>query len=129
MRLRADAALDTSRRGATALEGFTSPGLDGGLADLAYHFYEAEAWDKALDYSQRFGERAQALYAPRAAAEHFTRALNAAHHLAVIPRPELYRARGLAYETLGNFEQARPAPPHDPAAPQNPPNTPPPHQI
>ena len=92
---------------AEALEGFTSPGLDGRLADLAYHFYEAEAWDKALDYSQRFGERAQALYAPRAAAEHFTRALNAAHHLAVIPRPELYRARGLAYETLGNFEQAR----------------------
>ncbi len=78
------------------------------LADLAYHFYEAGEWAKALVYAQRAGEKAQSLYAPRAAIEQFTHALEAARWLPErTPRPDLYRARGLAYETLGEFEQAR----------------------
>ncbi len=77
------------------------------LADLAYHFYEAGVWDKALDYSRQVGRRAQALYAPRAAIEHFTHALEAVTHLAIPASVELYRSRGQAYETLGEFEQAR----------------------
>ena len=92
--------------------------LDHGVDDLAYHFAEAEAWDKALAYARRAGERALRLYAPRAAVEQLTRALEAAHRLmrargsasAPVPTPTLaalHRARGRAYETLGDFERAR----------------------
>jgi tetratricopeptide (TPR) repeat protein/DNA-binding CsgD family transcriptional regulator len=92
---------------AEAMEHLYSPVLDAHLADLAYHFYEASAWEQALEYGQHAGEEAQRLYAPRAAVEQFTRALEAAHHLALAPLPTLYRARGQAYETLGAFDQAR----------------------
>lgn len=77
-------------------------------AELAYHFYEAGEWRKALTYGWQAGEKAQTLYAPRAAIEQFTRALTAAQHLASPPSLiALHRRRGLAYETVGEFEQAR----------------------
>lgn len=81
--------------------------LEAHLADLAFHFSEAEAWEQALLYGQRAGEQAQALYAPQAAALHFTRALDATRQLSLTPPASLYRARGLAYEALGDFERAR----------------------
>lgn len=81
--------------------------LDAHLADLAWHVYEAGAWEQALDCSRRVGERARALHAPRAAVEHFTRALGAAWQLTQAPPAALYRSRGLAYWTLGEFERAR----------------------
>ncbi|HEX5505849.1 MAG TPA: AAA family ATPase [Thermomicrobiales bacterium] len=77
------------------------------LADLAYHFAAGEAWAEALDYGARAGERALALYAPRAAAEHFTRALDAAARLDVAPPTHLYRERGQALAMLGEFDRAR----------------------
>ncbi len=77
------------------------------LSDLAYHFYEARDWRKALEYAYRAGEKAIALHAPRTAVEQFSRALEAARHLSLTPPARLYRARGLAYETLGDFERAR----------------------
>jgi DNA-binding NarL/FixJ family response regulator/Tfp pilus assembly protein PilF len=92
---------------AETLERLAAPALDTYLADLAYHFYEAGAWEKALEYGQRAGERAQAMYAPYAAIEQLTRALDAAHHLGRIATPKISLARGQAYETLGEFEQAR----------------------
>jgi tetratricopeptide (TPR) repeat protein len=79
---------------------------DAHLGELAYHSYEAGAWDQALDYSYRVGRQAHALYAPRAAIEHLTRALEAAGRLSMAPPPELYRVRGLAYATLGDFVRA-----------------------
>ena len=85
----------------------SSPLHDAHLADLAYHFYEAGAWEKALEYGQRAGQEAQAMYTSRAAVEQFTRALDAAHHLARSAPPTIYLARGQAYEILGEFEQAR----------------------
>ena len=81
--------------------------MEAHLADLAYHFSEAGVWEKALSYAQRPGKRPRHLYAPRAAIEQFTRALDAASHLTLAPRAALYHARGQAYETLGEFEQAR----------------------
>ncbi len=92
---------------AETMEHLYSSTLEAHLADLAYHFYEAGLWEKALEYAQWAGERAQRLYASRAAIEQFTQALDAAQHLALAPQPTLYHARGQAYETLGNFEQAR----------------------
>lgn len=77
------------------------------LTDLAYQFYEAGFWAKALEYEQRAGEKALALYAPRAAIEHLTHALDAAYQLDVTPPGKVYHARGQAYETLGKFDHAR----------------------
>ena len=69
--------------------------LDAHLEDLAYHYYEAEIWSKALEYEQRAGEKALALYAPHAAINHFTHALSALHHLSgVQPSGKLH---------LGNY--------------------------
>ena len=47
------------------------------------------------------------MYAPRAAAEQFSRALEAARHLAAAVPAALYHARGQAHEMLGEFEAAR----------------------
>jgi DNA-binding CsgD family transcriptional regulator/Flp pilus assembly protein TadD len=77
------------------------------LADLAYHFYEAGAWEKALVYARRAAEQAQSMYAPRAAVEQVTRALDAAQRGSISLPTALYRLRGQAYETLGDFDRAR----------------------
>jgi len=77
------------------------------VVDLVYHSYEAGMWERALDYGRRAGERAQALGAPYTAIEQFTRALDAADKLAAMPDPTLYRARGNAFETIGDFNHAR----------------------
>jgi DNA-binding CsgD family transcriptional regulator len=79
---------------------------DAHLADLAYHFYEAGIWVKALEYEQRAGDMAQSLYAPRAATLHLTQAFDAAHQLHVTPPAQIYLARGQAYQTLGEFDRA-----------------------
>jgi DNA-binding CsgD family transcriptional regulator len=80
--------------------------LDTHLADMAYHFYEAGAWEQALEYSQRAGEEAQAMYASRVAIEQFTRALDATNHLGISASPKIYQARGQSYEILGEFKHA-----------------------
>lgn len=77
------------------------------LSDLAYHFFEAEVWDKAFAYARRAGERALSLHAPRTAAEQLSRAFLSASRLNRPAPLELYYARGLALETLGEFEGAR----------------------
>ncbi|OLB57729.1 MAG: hypothetical protein AUF64_05450 [Chloroflexi bacterium 13_1_20CM_54_36] len=92
---------------AETFERLYASSVEAHLADLSFHFSLAGAWEKALEYGQRAGEQAQALYAPQAATLHFTRALAAAGHLSLTPPASLYRARGLAYETLGDFERAR----------------------
>src|SRR5947209_4984272 len=92
---------------AETIERLYTSAYDAHLAELAYHFYEAGAWAKASEYAQRAGEKAQGLYSLWAAIEQFTRALDATHRLGVLPSPMIYRARGQAYETLGDFEHAR----------------------
>lgn len=90
-----------------AIERVHAAELSGQVGELAYHYYEAGAWEKALKYSQSAGETAQAQYAPREAIEHFTRALEAAGHLAMPLPTAILRARGQAYETVGEFDRAR----------------------
>ncbi len=91
---------------ADTLERLYSAVLETRLADLAYHFYEAGTWEKALRYAQRAGEQAQTMYAPGTAIEQVTRALAAAERGLLAPPASLYRLRGQAYETLGDFERA-----------------------
>jgi len=92
---------------AEAMERVYAGATDAHLADLAQHCYAAGIWERALAYAWRAGEQAKELYAPRTAAEQFTRALAAARHLGQDPPPGLYRARGQMYEVLGEFDAAR----------------------
>ncbi|HEX5692046.1 MAG TPA: AAA family ATPase, partial [Roseiflexaceae bacterium] len=92
---------------AAALERRLADSHDVAVADFAYHTYEAGMWAKALRYAEQAGELARALYAPRAAAEHFTRAIEAAQRLNRAVSPQLYRARGRVHETLGDFVHAQ----------------------
>jgi DNA-binding CsgD family transcriptional regulator len=90
-----------------AMEHIYTDALDAHLADLAYHFYMAREWAKVLEYAQRAGEKAQALYAPHAAIEQYTHVLEAVEALGRSPLPGLYRVRGQCYELLGDFSAAR----------------------
>ena len=74
-------------------------------ATLAYHFYQAEDWEKALRHARRAGEQAQAVFALREAATHFTQAIEAAHMLGSEPGM-LLRLRGQAFEQMGQFDDA-----------------------
>ena len=101
---------------AEAAERVYGSALEQRLDDLAYHFSEGQAWERALEYARQAGERAQRLYAPRVALEQYSRALAAARRLREAPAggsavsptalAELHRARGRAYETLGEFSRA-----------------------
>jgi DNA-binding CsgD family transcriptional regulator len=92
---------------AEAMEVLYPDDVDTHLVDFAYHCYEAGLWQRALEFAQRAGEKAIAFYAPRAALDYFTRALTAAAQLSLIPPSGLFRARGQAYELLGEFDRTR----------------------
>ena len=80
---------------------------DAPAAQLAYHFYQAGVWQKAMGYAQRAGEKAQALYAPREALTHFSHALDAARELGIPAPLSALRGRAHASEVLGDFDGAR----------------------
>ncbi|HEX2915904.1 MAG TPA: tetratricopeptide repeat protein [Chloroflexia bacterium] len=77
------------------------------LADLAYHYFQAEEWGKVVEYGQQAGEHSQALYSPGTTILHLNRVLEAASKLAIPPSALTLRLRGQAYELLGEFELAR----------------------
>jgi len=77
------------------------------IADLAYHYDAAGAWEQALIYAEQAGLHAQASFAPQAAVAQLTRALAATERLGIVPAPRIYQARGRAYETLGQFSHAQ----------------------
>ncbi|HYF62214.1 MAG TPA: adenylate/guanylate cyclase domain-containing protein [Herpetosiphonaceae bacterium] len=74
---------------------------------IAEHYEQAGELAAAAGWFQRAGEHAQSLYAPQAAASCLTRAIGALRQLGQEPGPLLHRARGVAHETLGDFEAAR----------------------
>jgi DNA-binding CsgD family transcriptional regulator len=90
-----------------AIEQIYPDALESHLEALAYHAFEAGLWPKTIEYAQRAGEKALALYAPHAAVEQFTRALKAAEQLSQMPNHALHRLRGQAFDTLGKFAEAR----------------------
>jgi predicted ATPase/DNA-binding CsgD family transcriptional regulator len=77
------------------------------LEDLAYHYYKAEVWHKAFHYGQLAGEKALALYSPRAAIEYYTQALDAIQYMNILPSSMICRKRGQAYEMRGDFVKAK----------------------
>ncbi len=92
---------------ASALERLYADRRDSRLADLAYHFYEGDNWEGALEYARRAGENAHDLYSPHAAIEHFSHALDAARHLGMAAPVDMLRRRGQVYEWVGAFDHAR----------------------
>ncbi len=95
------------RRVAEVLEQLGEARLDELSADLAYHSAQAALWEPALRYGMRAGERALRMYAPRAAVEQLTRAMDAAGHLGLMAGIEAFRLRGQAFDLLGEFEAAQ----------------------
>jgi DNA-binding CsgD family transcriptional regulator/tetratricopeptide (TPR) repeat protein len=77
------------------------------VSELSYHFSKAEDWPKALHYARLAGMRARELYSPAIAIDHFSRALTAIEHVSEEDPMELFRERGLAYATIGVFDEAR----------------------
>ena len=91
---------------AAVLEQEHDENMHDGDDDLAYHAYEAEAWDAARHYALRAATRAMTLRAPREALQHFERAVSATVKAGHRPESSLLTARGRAHEILGAFPQA-----------------------
>ena len=67
------------------------------LADLAYHTFLGEDWEKASSFSARAGEQALALHAPHTAVGHFNHALHAVSRLGQATPLSVLVQRGDAY--------------------------------
>ncbi len=99
-----------SRRLAEALQSARGGDLQERVEDLGALFLEAEDWANAFRYASEAGRRALNMYSPVTALGQFSRALEAASHLAADQRAqeaEVVRLRGTAQEAIGDFERAR----------------------
>jgi DNA-binding SARP family transcriptional activator len=94
---------------AAALECLHDGQLDGMAVQLAHHFDRAGDHDRCLRYLILAAERASRLYANEEATAHYTRAIEVAERVSpdASSLAKLHRGRGLAHETLGEFDQAR----------------------
>lgn len=90
-----------------ALEQLAAEHIDQRIAELATHAYAAEDWQRVLTYAARAGQQALQMYAPQAAVEHSSHALEAAQRLHLPAPAQLYRSRGQAYALLSTFASAR----------------------
>lgn len=97
---------------ARALAGDAAAGVPVPAGELGYHHHAAREWEAALRWCREAGDGAIALYAPHAAIEHFTRAIEAADALGVsaislvAARGTAYRLRGDAASAQGDFARA-----------------------
>lgn len=73
---------------------------------LAYHAFEAGAWEPARRHALRAAAHALTLSASREALQHFERAVAATERSGQPVESSLLMSRGQAHETLGNFQQA-----------------------
>jgi tetratricopeptide (TPR) repeat protein len=96
------------RQIANSLETFYIGQLDTIAVQLAHHFHKAGDYNQALRYFTMAGEHASRVYANDEAIAHYTRAIKLAERVSLdaIIVAKLRCDRGLAYETLGEFEQA-----------------------
>jgi predicted ATPase len=91
---------------AAALEQQLAAGAPDVLDALAYHTFEAGAWEAARRHALRAADHALSLCAPREALHQLERAVTATANAGARPDPSLLVARGRAHETLGAFPQA-----------------------
>jgi len=91
---------------AATLEGLHGADADANAPELAYHYFEAAAWQQALAYARRAGEQASRIDATREALTNFTRALDCTRRLGMAPPLDLLLARAELHERSGDFDAA-----------------------
>lgn len=91
---------------AETLQRMAADRQDALLADLAYHTYLSEDWERAAEYSARAGEQALALHASHTAIGHFNHALYAANRLGQDAPLSVLVQRGDAYFAQSEYESA-----------------------
>lgn len=74
--------------------------------ELVYHYYKGEGWSKVVEYGQSAGDRALAMYSPRAAIAYYSWAIQALERLGQPASSHLYEVRGRAHEMVSEFEAA-----------------------
>jgi DNA-binding SARP family transcriptional activator/Tfp pilus assembly protein PilF len=94
---------------AIALEKFYSGQLDEMAVQIAHHFLKAEDYENSLHYFNLAAERAARIYANDEAINHFSLSLDLAAKISPDDgnAAQIYRSRGLAYQTIGEFDLAR----------------------
>lgn len=93
-------------RVAHAIEDLYPQHLDEYAAQLAQHYEAANDDAHTLEYATRAGDLSARVYALPEAVSLYTLALTTAQR-SHLNATRLFRARGLAFEGLGNYEQAR----------------------
>jgi len=93
---------------ATAMEKIYQGQHDEMAVQLAHHYYQAGENNQAFEYSSLAARQAARLYASDETIKHATRAIEIAPKVTASKAAliNLYRERGLAYETLGKFHHA-----------------------
>ncbi|MFN8470098.1 MAG: AAA family ATPase [Caldilineaceae bacterium] len=80
------------------------------IAQLAYHFYAAEKWGKALQYNREAGDAAGTRCAAHSALQFYTQALDAAHRASTVAGAAvllaIYERLGEVHTMLNHKEQA-----------------------
>jgi class 3 adenylate cyclase/tetratricopeptide (TPR) repeat protein len=98
------------RLAAEAMEKLYAETLQEHMGPLAFHFYRAEAWEKALKYLTAAGERAKFAYATREAIDYFDKAVEVSRKIPDAVSKEqlmqLYESRGRTYQVLMEYEKA-----------------------
>jgi tetratricopeptide (TPR) repeat protein len=78
--------------------------------ELAHHFVNGEAWDKALEYLVRSGDRARAGFANQAALDFYEKALEAARHVSPPPSPlrlaAVHQGRGEVWRLVARYDES-----------------------
>src|SRR5207247_11071992 len=94
----------------TAVEALYSDRLGEQYETLAYHYERAEAWEKALEYLVKSGDKALAAFAPQQAVAWYDRALAAVEKAGQCLSPErampLHYGRGQALFLTSAFNQS-----------------------
>jgi adenylate cyclase len=93
---------------AAALERLYAGHLDEMAIQIAQHFYQADDRKNAFYYYSLAGDRAAFLYESAEAVSLYTRAIQLSEWVSpfAVSLTKLYRGRGLAFERLGEFDQA-----------------------
>ena len=93
-----------------AIEDLYADRLAEHYAELAHHFFQAEEWRRAIDYSVHAGQRASASFANTEAKAHYARAVAAAGKLGPALDPatqaSLHESHGGVLTVLGEYETA-----------------------
>ncbi|KKL54943.1 hypothetical protein LCGC14_2260360, partial [marine sediment metagenome] len=101
---------DFHRLAAEAIEKLYAETLQEHLGPLAFHFYRAEAWEKAFKYLTAAGERARFAYAAREAIDYFDKAVEVSRKIPDAVSKEqlmqLYESRGRTWQVLMEVEKA-----------------------